>query len=96
MTDIQQNEIIEEVQEENKQDPKEIAAENLKELRRVWKESGYTTLELSEITGYPFQSIKSWVQGRRNIPREKVEDIKNKIDEYEKSKVLDNRIIKSE
>lgn len=65
-------------------------------LRAIWKASGYTTKEISEITGYPYQTVKSWIQGRRNVPMSKVIDIRDKIEKYEITKKSDHRIIKSE
>lgn len=65
-------------------------------LRKIWKESGYTTKEMAEITGYSYQTIKSWVQGRRNAPMDKVKDIERKLREYEKQKRKDPRVITSE
>lgn len=65
-------------------------------LRAIWKASGYTTKEISEITGYPYQTVKSWIQGRRNAPMNKVKDIEHKLREYEKQKRKDPRVITSE
>lgn len=52
---------------------------NSQKIRTLYKESNFTYKELSEITGVKYQTIASWIMGRRNPPDYVYDIIETKI-----------------